>query len=951
MWRRLNKKNVLLGTAVVVLAVSLGGVAVVATATRSLPDPNTLTTRSVAQSTKIYDRTGETVLYEIHGDENRTLVKLSEGFCKDDSALEVDPNGIPLYAIQASITAEDRAFCKHRGFSVRGILRAALRQATGGSGGGSTLTQQLVKNAILTNERRLSRKIKELVLSIEIERRYSKDEILQIYFNEIPYGSTNYGIDAAARRYFGKPVSTLTLAEAATLAALPQRPTTLLNRPDLLESRRNWILDGMVELGFVDAVVANEAKKEVLALRPVESNILAPHFVFYVKERLEEMYGEHVVETGGLKVVTSLDLEKQVIAEEEVMRGVEDRGDAFGFGNAALVATDPTTGHIVAMVGSKDFFDEEIDGQVNIALRPLQPGSSFKPIVYAAGFEKGYTPNTVLWDVNMTFPSGSGPYEPKNYDLKERGPLTARAALQGSLNIPAVEYLYLVGVDRALDFAERLGYSTFQDQSNFGLAIVLGGAEVKLLDHVGAYATFANRGVRFDPVGILRVEDAQGNILYEWKPQPGVPAIAPEVADTITNVISDNVARSLIFGSQSYLQLGERPVAAKTGTTNDYRAAWTLGYTPSLAAGVWVGNNDNTAMRRGADGSVIAAPIWNAFMRRALTSVPIQSFITPTIPLTGKSVLDGNLSAQTVVIDRASNKRATTFTPESYRITKQFVEYHNPLHYLQKDDPRGPTPSDPSQDPLYAPWEAAILDWLTRQQQTTGVVFEQGRPPTEDDDVHLPVYFPSVGIETPSSNTEIGDRQLVSRVLATAPRGISRVEWYLDGYYLAEDRFAPYEISAAIPDSISRGYHTLEVVAYDDVDNRGSASIGIRLMSDGGGSKFEIQEPKNGQQTEQNGTMNVVVYAVDASGPVQLSSRHLESGTVRTLSPSNPSGPLFVFPWSADLVGSWVLSAQTTDALGNQRNTSSVLIRVLPISQSTQGSSLLFLSPFTPSTP
>ena len=499
-------KNILLLGVAIAIAASLGLMILIAVMSGSLPNPNSLTERSISQTTKIFDRTGEHLLYEIFGDENRTLKKIQEGFCKDDKNLETDINGIPLYALQATIAAEDRNFCKHNGFDVKGFARALFQNLLGNRVGGSTLTQQLVKNAILSNEKTITRKLKELLLSIELERRYSKDEILQIYFNEIPYGSTYYGIEAASQNLFGKTAHDLTLAEAATLAALPKAPTTYLNNPDRLRVRRDYILGEMKDLGFISQEQFATATTEESPLHVQLTDISAPHFVMYVKEELETTYGERAVAEGGMKVITTLNFDQQKIAEEEVKKkiaeeevkkGVDDRGKAYGFTNAALVAIDPKTGQITSMVGSKDFFDVEIDGQVNVTTRLRQPGSSFKPIVYTKAFELGYTPDTVVLDVVTNFPTSTGTYTPHNYDLKERGLIRLREALQLSLNIPAVKMVYLVSVETALDFATSLGYTNFSDHSAFGMSVVLGGGDVKLLEHTNAYATFANEGVHF----------------------------------------------------------------------------------------------------------------------------------------------------------------------------------------------------------------------------------------------------------------------------------------------------------------------------------------------------------------------------------------------------------------------------------------------------------------------
>jgi len=889
----------------------LGTLVVFAAVGRDLPDPETLSTRSVAQSTKMYDRTGQHLLYEIHGEENRTLVKLAQSFCGKGDLPEFDPqNGIPLLAVQATITAEDRHFCEHYGFSLKGILRAVFQNLQGNRYGGSTLTQQLVKQAILSSEKKLSRKIKELILSLEIERRYSKDEILQIYFNEIPYGSTNYGIQSASQHYFAKDVRDLTLSESAALAALPQRPTTLLNNPDLLKSRRDWILDGMVELGYVQKDAAEKAKQDAITIQPTQTNMDAPHFVSYVKQLLEERYGgQRGVEEGGLKVTTTLDWDKQKIAEEEVKKGVEAKGATYRFTNSGLVALDPKTGQILAMVGSKGFWDKDIDGQVNITTRPLQPGSSFKPIVYAAGFGLGYTPNTLLWDVKTDFPTETGPYTPRNYDGKERGPITVRSALQGSLNIPAVKMLYLVGVPQALDFAEKLGYTTFTDRARFGLAIVLGGGEVKLLEHAGAYATFANDGMKQEQTAILRVENADGSLLDEWKPSEGKRIISQDIARLVSNVLSDNAARTPIFGPNSALQLGDRPVAAKTGTTNDYYDAWTVGYTPSLAAGVWVGNNNHSKMAQGADGSVVAAPIWNAFMRRALEGQPIETFPLVEIPKRGKTVLDGGLPSQTVVIDKASGKLATDFTPASYREEKKFAQYHSILHFVNRSDPLGPPPSDPAADPAYGAWEKGVQDWV----RAAGWEASTGTPPTEYDDVHLPENIPSLTITSPSPDAVIESRTLTVSAEASAPRGIQRVEFLMDGYDLGVATSYPYVITATIPNAIKRGYHTLTAMAYDDVDNMGSSSIGLHFLSDTTSGGLEITDPRNGQTIERIQPTFSVTLSLDHPETFQYVSLYArrKGNARRSLIQlvSSPSSPFLSIPWTLPEDGTWVLSA------------------------------------------
>lgn len=899
---------------------------------RDLPDPNTLTDRTISQTTKIYDQSGEELLYELYGEENRTLVQIQEGFCDPNTDLQTDENGIPLFAVQATIAAEDRGFCEHHGFDLKGILRSVLVNTfTSSRVGGSTLTQQLVKNAILSNEKTYVRKMKELILSMELERRYSKDELLQIYFNEIPYGSTYYGIEAASQNYYQKQASDLTLAEAAVLAALPQSPTRYLNNPDLLKGRRDWILGEMVELGYITEEEKQIATEEETGVEVNVTNIKAPHFVFYVKEQLEEMFDQRTVEEGGLKVYTTLDYDMQEIAEEEVVEGVEALGEEYAFSNAALVAMDTNNGHILSMVGSKDFFDEEIDGQVNVSTRLRQPGSSFKPIVYTKAFDLGYTPNTVLWDVETTFATDTESYTPHNYDLEEHGPVTLRTALQGSLNIPAVKLSYLVGVEGTVDFARSLGYTSFTDYANYGLSLVLGGGEVQLLEHVGAYSVFANEGTHYEPVAILKVEDSYGEVLFEWEEEKGNEVLDENTARTISHVLKDNAARSYVFGEGSYLQLGERPVAAKTGTTNDYRDAWLVGYTPSLAVGVWVGNNDNEAMNRGAGGSVVAGPIWNGFFQRALSGEPVEYFTNPNIPTTGKAILDGSLGSTTVEVDKASELLATEYTPDSQREERTYVEYHSLLHYVDPSDPTGDIPEN--KDWQYESWEQAITTWLANKQEETGVTIIQGEPPTEYDDVHGPEFFPSVKIKSPDNNDSTSSRTLSVKVNAEAPRGIERVDVYLDGYFLDSDSSKPYNLSVTVPNTIARGYHTLKVVAYDDVENSGSDTIGITIDSDPVSTRFELLDPNNGQTIEKiQDTYTVVTSLQNPSeySSITVYAQPVGLGGVEIIETVvGPSSPFTTFTWTLPDYGSYVLSARAQPADGSTAlETAGIVVRV-----------------------
>lgn len=789
---------------------------------RDLPNPDTLSSRNIPQSTKIYDRTGTQLLYELHGDENRTLAKIEE---------------IPLDMQHATISIEDRNFYEHHGIYWKGVLRAVIVNFTHAklNQGASTLTQQLVKNAILSNEKTILRKAKELILALQIERTYSKAQILQLYLNEIPYGPTIYGIESASQAYFGKHVKDLALDEAALLAAIPQAPdlyspygtgTRGDNRPRLVV-RQHYILDVMAEEKYITKEQASQAKAiDTLAkIKPkAYSAIKAPHFVMYVRQQLVDAYGLKRVEEGGLKVTTTLDWDKQQIAEAEVTKGVEARGKTYKFTNGALISLDPKTGQVLAMVGSKDFFDEKIDGQVNVTLRSRQPGSSFKPIVYSMAFSRGYLPQTQLWDVNTVFKTDSGTYEPKNYDFKERGPLTLRSALQNSLNTPAVKLLYLVGLGRVLDYTNNLGYTTLSDRSRFGLSFALGSGEVKPIEHASAFATFANDGMRLPVSEILKVEDNDGTVLQEWKSTEGTRVIESQAVRLLSDVLSDTQSRSLIFNqtARNNLSLPDRPVAAKTGTTNNFNDAWTVGYTPNLVTVVWVGNSDGTAMSRGADGSVIAAPIWQGYMRQATKTMPIERFLPPQAATTDRSALLGSAFMQQVKIVKGTNQLATDLTPPEMTELRTYYQPHEILYYLDKDDPTGPAPTNPAQDPQFEAWEHAVQIWVSH---TTSTAFQP--IPTDVDTQHTPEFQPQVSIQQPLSDQLVSERLLGIQATAVAPRSIQKYEILLNGQVIGTATTGMF--SVVLPQDLPNGSHTLTIAAIDDIGNRGEASVTINF--------------------------------------------------------------------------------------------------------------------------
>jgi len=604
-------------------SVALGAMAVYFS--KDLPSPDRLIERKVSLSTKIYDRNG-TLLYDVYGDENRTLVTLDK---------------VPDIMKQATIAIEDQNFYKHRGFDPLGLMRAAYTTLVRRElQGGSTITQQLVKNALLTKERTVVRKIKEFVLALQIEARYSKDEILQMYFNESPYGGQAIGIQAAAENYFGKNVWELTLAEAALLAGLPQSPSKYspFRDPELARWRQGEVLRRMREDGYITREQEEEAKNAALGYKPEGSQIRAPHFVMYVKELLAERYGEAFVETGGLQVTTSLDLNWhdrfQQIVTEEIAQDAKWR-----VSNGALVALNSRTGEILAMVGSRDYFATDIDGQFNVTTSPSrQPGSSIKPLMYATAFKQGFSPATRLIGIPTTFDAGPGqpPYNPQNFANKNYGIFSVRKALGNSLNLPAVKMLSLIGVDNLIATAHDLGITTLTETGRYGIALTLGGGEVKMLDMATAFSVFATGGIRHDPVAILKVTDHNGNILEEFKPNSGIRALSEQVAFLINDILSDSNARSLTFGggNQLGLNIPGHTVAVKTGTTNDNRDNWAIGYTPAhpdspvaITIAAWIGNNDNSPMNPNFFAG--AARIWNQAMTAYLKDQPNVGFAVP----------------------------------------------------------------------------------------------------------------------------------------------------------------------------------------------------------------------------------------------------------------------------------------------------------------------------------
>ncbi len=782
---------------------------------KDLPSPNKINSRLLVESTQIFDRAGN-LIYEIHGDKNRILLDYAD---------------MPQYCKDATVAIEDKEFWQHGGFSVRGIGRAfsgiLSRQSRGG---GSTITQQFVKNALLTSERTLTRKAKELILSMEIELVYSKEEILKMYLNEIPYGSTAYGLEAASKTYFAKSAKDLKLEECAILAALPQAPTYFSpygSQVDKLMDRKNIVLTKMAEQGYITEAESQEAKKKEIAFSQKRETITYPHFVMYVKEKLVEKYGEKLVEEGGLRVTTTIDPEKQAIAKQVVEDDGPKKLRSAGASNASLVSIDPKTGQILAMIGSVDYWSQEVDGNVNVAIRERQPGSSFKPFAYAASWKKeGYGPGTPMFDLVTDF-GGNPPYKPKNFNGREHGIQSMRQSLAQSLNIPAVKALYIAGIKNTIDTAHDMGITTLNaGEDHYGLSLVLGSGEVKLLDMTSAYGVFANKGLKQEVTPILKVEDSSGKVLEEYKDSKGKQVIDPQIAYLMSDVLSDDSARAPIFGRGGSLTLGSRPVAAKTGTTQEYRDAWTLGYTPSLVTGVWAGNNDNTPMKSGASGSMAAAPLWNNYMRKALAGTPIENFEQPrgikTITLdkvTGKRPIEGS---ETITDKFPSWYKAQNTTAKNYKINKidgKLATEDCAAQVVETVYGASVTAEIPPNDPAYSRWIRPISAWANARGYSVRVA------PEEYTDLCDPGKRPSVSIELNKTNIEYGEGVIVTANV-NAPLDVLKVEFFVDDRLQASDTTEPY-IKTLVPNDSGSRKITVKVTdkGYNTASDSGSVFV------------------------------------------------------------------------------------------------------------------------------
>ncbi|MDE2018916.1 MAG: penicillin-binding protein [Patescibacteria group bacterium] len=689
--KRFSAKQILKIVGLAIAALAVVFFCVILYFIKTLPTFQQIADQRISQSTRIYDRTGTVLLYEIGG-QKRTVVGSDQ---------------IPQTLKDATIAIEDQNFYNEPAFDIKGILRAAFADIVHGGivQGGSTITQQLARAAFLTDTRTFTRKLKELIMAIRLNEYYTKDQILGLYLNEVPYGPTLYGVESASEAYFGVPVEQLDLAQSAVLAALPQAPSYYSpwgSHTQDLFNRQKLVLQKMLSLGKIDQKQYNQAIAEKIVFQPKSlGGIKAPHFVMAIQDYLTQKYGEDMVDTGGLKVITTLDWSLQQDAEKAVEDGVARNTQLYDSTNGALVAEDPQTGQILALVGSADYFDTKNDGNFDVAIQGLrQPGSSLKPFVYLTAFEEGYTPDTILFDVPTEFSTDSSCpaipnfnvvnkncFHPQDFEGYFSGPMTIRDALAQSVNVPAVKMLYLVGEKSAIQNAYNFGLTTLTDPSSYGLSLVLGGGAVHLIDSTEAYSVLADDGVKHTQSMVLQVQDSQGNTLESWTDQ------ASRVADTqsvrlINDVLSDANARApLMQASQNLTVFPGYDVALKTGTSNDYRDAWAMGYTPTLVAGVWAGNNNNRPMQKSGSSILAAVPIWHEFMSLALSDRPVATFPAPNPTNPSKPILAGNYAAYG-------------------------GQVHTILFYVDKNNPTGPMPSNPAADPQYINWETGVQNWI-----------------------------------------------------------------------------------------------------------------------------------------------------------------------------------------------------------------------------------------------
>lgn len=747
---------------------------------KDLPNPEQFENRKINQSTKIYDRTGKILLYEIHGEEKRTVIPFEE---------------IPDFVKQATLAIEDKEFYTHPAFDWQSIARAFLTNILRGGfvQGGSTITQQLARNAFLSPEKTIIRKIKELLVALELEKRYSKDEIFSLYLNQIPYGGNAYGIEAASQTFFKKSARDLSLAESALLASLPKAPSYYSpwgSHLDELLARKDHVLEQMYSLDYIDKAEKDRAQKTKLEFAPQTIGIKAPHFVLMVQDYLNKKYGEDFARSSGLNVTTTLDWDLQQLAEKAVLEGANRNTELYKGHNAALVAQDAATGQILALVGSKDYFgtpesenctpgkDCKFEGNFNVASQGLrQPGSAMKPLAYVTAFQKGYTPDTVVFDVPTEFASGNKKcplnvdfsneekecFHPQNFDDIFRGPVILRNGLAQSINVPSVKVLYLAGLDNTLKTSRDFGITTLTERSRYGLSLVLGGGEVTLLELVGAYSVFAQEGIKRQQTLVLNIADSKGEILETYQDN-AAQVMDPQYPRLINDILSDTQARSPLFKNSLYLTtFSGHEVAMKTGTTNDYRDAWTIGYTPDLVVGVWAGNNNNEPMEKQGSSILAAVPMWNAFLKEALKNRPLVTFNKPEPILGQKAILRGSHVV-------------------NYKIDgRTYPQIHNILYYVDKNDPQGPPPQDPSQDPQFYNWEEPVLRWAANSIPNFSAIYNRLLPSnSKEESVSGPVQA-TIDFLSPKNGDFIRTQSINVQAQINSPTDIKSIELLFNG--------------------------------------------------------------------------------------------------------------------------------------------------------------------------
>jgi membrane peptidoglycan carboxypeptidase len=879
---------------------------VVAKYSSELPNPDEPFERGQDLTSYVYDRNGKE-LYKIHGDENRDIVQIED---------------VPLEVQWAFIAAEDVDFYTHKGVDIGGVVRAGMYEVfkIGQPRGGSTITQQMIKNTVLTSERSYERKIKEIILSLRIEQKYEKQEVLQLYLNEIGFGGNTYGIRTAAKVYLDKDVSEVSLGEAALLAGLPQAPglysplfaSDVKQARELAIQRQNYVLDQMStkkdainayarkynnwegEEDLITDEKIQQARKEEITYKSSEINIEAPHFVFYIE-----------VERGGLKITTSLDLDLQHIAEETIadhrygMIQWEDM-DFYEANNAALVSIDPNTGQVLAMVGSADYFGDPLpegctlgfnckfEPSVNVAVSLRQPGSSLKPVVYYTGFESGQLyPAFPFLDVELPF---DGNYRPKNNDGQYHGLLSLRKSLEDSLNIPAVEAIEIVGVTNFLNTLEKFGYTTFTNPENYGDAIALGAGDVKLVEHTNAFAVFAANGVRHPISPILKIEDKEGNVIYDYEKDETREGV--QVADERATYLVSDVARNYHYAPPAGWD-----TAGKTGTNDNNTNVWYMGYTTSLVTGVWAGNNDNSRMSRGAYGYTVARPIWIDYTNKVLPRYTPTTFTRPGGIVSASVCRDSGLLAANnceavndlFIQDKMpgqDNSDAQTYKVCSDQEDRLAREIDEQLGFAVEK--------------IYRYIKAPKDKW----QSAWDSYFSQGAPPTEYCTINRNPSGennPWVVVTKPVKSTIVqkGGSLAIEATAYSSSSGIEKIEAYLDDIFLGQASNNPYAASVTIPSGTSNGWHNIVIKAYDGAGRAGSTSVAIIV-----GDIVSITSPSDGSNLELS---QISVYAQHLGGTSVTSAELQVTGVGISNIPMNESGGTYNCQWIPSVVGSYSL--------------------------------------------